>query len=217
MSARGLFITIEGGEGAGKSTNIALLENYLSRHGVEVVTTREPGGTQLGEQLRSLLLETRPEPISAMAELLLLFAARAQHIHDVIEPALLHGKWVLCDRFTDATYAYQCGGRGIQPEIVSCLEGVVQNDLRPDHTILMDVPVEVGISRAYNRGALDRFEQESVDFFERVRACYLELAKASADRFYILDVGRPLVDVQRDLLDYAGVLLSHWSGRQERS
>lgn len=217
MGTRGLFITIEGGEGAGKSTNIAFLENYLSGHGVDVVTTREPGGTLLGEQVRSLLLETRPEPISAMAELLLLFAARAQHVHDVIEPALLHGKWVLCDRFTDATYAYQCGGRGIQPEIVSCLEGIVQNDLRPDYTILMDLPVAVGISRARNRGALDRFEQESLDFFERIRACYLELAKASSHRFYILDVGRPLVDVQRDLLDYAGVLLSHWCRRRQSS
>lgn len=217
MGVKGLFITIEGGEGVGKSTNIALLETFLTERGVEIISTREPGGTQLGEDIRSLLLQTRPAPISPMAELLLIFAARAQHIRDVIEPALDQGKWVLCDRFTDATYAYQCGGRGIPTEVVSSLERLVQNDLRPDYTILLDVPVAVGMSRAHNRGTLDRFEQESPEFFERVRESYLEMAKANTDRYHILDAGCPLEHVQSALLDYASTLLDLWSRIQQRS
>lgn len=214
MSARGLFITIEGGEGVGKSTNIALLEKFLVGQGIDIVTTREPGGTPLGEEIRSMLLQTRVKPIDALAELLLIFAARAQHISNVIEPALDSGKWVLCDRFTDATYAYQCGGRGLQPESVSRLEDMIQKKLRPDFTILLDGPVDIGMARARRRGILDRFEQESLDFFERVRASYLELAKANSVRFHILDVSRPLDDVQRELLDYASELIAHWSERK---
>jgi dTMP kinase len=217
MAARGLFITIEGGEGVGKSTNITFLMNYLTRGGIDIVTTREPGGTELGEEIRSLLLQTRSERICTVAELLLIFAARAQHIRHVIEPALSQGRWVLCDRFTDATYAYQCGGRGIQAEVVSLLEQIVQNELRPDHTLLLDAPVAVGMSRARSRGMLDRFEQESPEFFERVRASYLELANASGGRFHILDVGRPLVDVQRELLEFANKLISHWYKSQQPS
>lgn len=211
MGARGLFITIEGGEGVGKSTNLAFLKSILTDRGVDVVSTREPGGTPLGEDIRELLLQTRPVTISSMAELLLIFAARAQHIRDVIEPALNNGKWVICDRFTDATYAYQCGGRGLSSEVVRCLENLVQKELHPDHTLLLDVPTTVGLSRARNRGALDRFEQESQDFFERVRVSYLEMAKAGGDRFRVLDVGRPLVDIQQDLRDFAGELLSRWT------
>lgn len=215
MPARGLFITVEGGEGVGKTTNITLLANYLTERGVDLVTTREPGGTQLGEDIRSLLLQPHSEPISIMAELLLIFAARAQHIREVIEPALSQGKWVLCDRFTDATYAYQCGGRGIQSDLVNQLERLVQNGLCPDRTILMDAPVEVGMSRARDRGALDRFERESPEFFERVRASYLQLANANGERYHILDVGRPLEDVQSELLSIANDLMSLWLGRQQ--
>jgi dTMP kinase len=217
MAARGLFITIEGGEGVGKSTNITLLDNFLTGCGIEIITTREPGGTQLGEEIRSLLLQPRSEPIGRMAELLLIFAARAQHIRDVIEPALSLGKWVLCDRFTDARYAYQCGGRGIPADVVSRLERLVQNELRPDHTILLDAPVAVGMSRARSRGRLDRFEQESPEFFERVRASYLERANAGGGRFHILDVERPLEVVQQELLGFASELMSYWSRRQQPS
>lgn len=217
MFARGLFITIEGGEGVGKSTNINHLAHFLSEHGIDVVLTREPGGTQLGEQIRSLLLEPCPEQISPMAELLLIFAARAQHIVHVIEPALNHGKWVLCDRFTDATYAYQCGGRGIRADLIQSLENLVQNELRPDCTILLDAPVTIGMSRAIGRGALDRIELESLEFFQRVRETYLELAKVSEGRIYILDVKRPLPDVQRELIEFAAGLVSQWDRRKQHS
>jgi dTMP kinase len=217
MCPRGLFITIEGGEGVGKSTNIAFLERILSQRGIDVVVTREPGGTQLGEEIRSLLLNVRHDEISPMSELLLIFAARAQHILQVIEPALSQGSWVLCDRFTDATYAYQCGGRGIEVALVSCLEKMVQNELRPDSTILLDAPVTIGMSRAIDRGALDRIELESIEFFQRVREAYLQLAKVSAGRVYILDVERPLADVQRELTEFAGELISQWNMKKLRS
>jgi len=211
MSVRGFFITIEGGEGVGKSTNLTLLKEYISDHGVELIVTREPGGTPLGEDIRALLLGSRPTPIDSLAELLLIFAARAQHIHEVIEPALRDGKWVLCDRFTDATYAYQCGGRGLDPATVVSLEKLVQKNLRPDFTLLLDAPIDVGLSRARDRGALDRFEQESQEFFERVRASYLELAKGNADRYSVVDVARPLIDVQRDIHEFASEVLEAWS------
>lgn len=213
MSTRGFFITIEGGEGVGKSTNIAFLRDVLEKYNVDIVTTREPGGTPLGEEIRDVLLRARPEPIDPMAELLLIFAARAQHIHDVIEPALNSGKWVLCDRFTDATYAYQCGGRGIPSEAVAKLEKLVLDQLRPDYTLLLDVPVTVGMARASMRGDLDRFEQESQEFFERVRSCYLKLATAGGRRYHIIEVGRQLAEVQKDILVFADTLLSDWTRR----
>lgn len=217
MGKRGCFITIEGAEGVGKSTNINSLKDFLEGRGVDTVVTREPGGTPLGEEIRSVLLRSRPEPICSIAELLLIFAARAQHIHEVIEPALSEGKWVLSDRFTDATYAYQCGGRGIPAEVVSRVEDLVQAQLRPDRTVLLDAAVEIGMSRARNRGVLDRFEQESAEFFERVRATYLERANSDSSRFYILDVSRPLEDVQHDLLVFADELLSHWCEKRPPS
>ncbi len=154
MSSRGLFITIEGGEGVGKSTHIAVLQDFLTRNDIDLVMTREPGGTSLGEGLRELLLTPRDEPVSATAELLLIFAARAQHVHEVIEPALARGQWVISDRFTDATYAYQGGGRGLDVEAVRQLENLVQGTLRPDLTLLLDAPVEVGMARARGRGRL---------------------------------------------------------------
>lgn len=217
MSARGLFVTVEGGEGVGKSTNLVFLKNYLSNNGIEVVITREPGGTYLGEEIRELLLQVRREQVDAMAELLLIFAARAQHIRELIEPALAAGKWVLCDRFTDATYAYQCGGRGVELKTVRRLEELVQGNLRPDYTVLLDVAVEIGMDRARGRGDLDRFEQETLDFFERVRSSYLEQAKNSNGRYRLIDAGRSLDEVQRELLEFGKELLSGWILRQPGS
>jgi dTMP kinase len=213
MSTRGLFITMEGGEGVGKSTNLAFLSSFLSDSGVDIVVTREPGGTLLGEEVRELLLQVRPEPVDAMTELLLIFAARAQHIRELIEPALAAGKWVLCDRFTDATYAYQCGGRGVDREAVRRLEELVQGELRPDYTLLLDAPVSVGMARARGRGELDRFEQETLDFFERVRSSYLEQAVDSSGRYRVANAALPLEEVQQELRDIGGELLSCWHGR----
>ena len=176
--ARPLFITIEGGEGVGKSTNIATLEAWLQRHQIDYCLTREPGGTPLAERVRELLLGIEDELLSPAAELLLVFAARAQHLERVIKPALARGEWVLCDRFTDATYAYQGGGRGSPKAHIAALEQQVQAGLKPDYTLLLDAPVEVGLERADRRGELDRFETEQRAFFERVRNCYLERAAA---------------------------------------
>ena len=153
MSSRGLFITVEGGEGVGKSTNMAFLEEHLISRGVDLLVTREPGGSRLGEEIRQLLLAVRDEEVCPTAELLLIFAARAQHIRERIEPSLAAGKWVLCDRFTDATYAYQSGGRGVPANAVQRLETLVQGELRPDYTLLLDAPVSVGLARARGRGA----------------------------------------------------------------
>lgn len=199
MSVKGLLITLEGGEGVGKSTGMDYLQEILRSQGVDIVVTREPGGTHFGERVRDLLLEIRQEPMSDMAELLLIFAARAQHLREVIVPALAQGKWVLCDRFTDATYAYQCGGRGIDTAAVSCLETLVQGALRPHATILFDAPVAVGMTRAKNRGELDRFEREPNDFFDAVRNNYLTRAQRESDRFLIIDAGEPLPKVQQSL------------------
>jgi dTMP kinase len=210
---RGLFITVEGGEGVGKSTNIAYLENYLADHGVELTVTREPGGTRLGEELRSLLVAPREEPMNPMAELLMIFAARAQHLSAVIEPALAAGRWVLCDRFTDATYAYQAGGRGLPAERVRRLESLVQADLRPDFTLLFDAPVDVGLDRAQQRGELDRFEQEETAFFERVRQTYLRLARESSGRFRVVDASQPLEAVREQLHGICTELLDCWGVR----
>jgi dTMP kinase len=196
---RGSFITVEGGEGVGKSTNIAFIAERLRAAGHEPLLTREPGGTALAESIRALLLEPRPEPIAQMTELLLVFAARAQHLAEVIEPALAAGRWVLCDRFTDATYAYQGAGRGLDRGAIGELERLVQGERRPDLTILLDAPVEIGRQRASARGALDRFEQEQQAFFERVRQDYLQRAGREPGRFRIIDAARPLLQVQEQL------------------
>jgi dTMP kinase len=213
MTARGLFITVEGGEGVGKSTNIAFLEEHLKSRGVDLLVTREPGGSKLGEELRRLLLTVDDEPLDPMAELLLMFAARAQHIARRIEPALAAGRWVLCDRFTDATYAYQCGGRGLDREAVSTLELLVQGVLRPDCTLLLDAPVSTGMARARGRGELDRFELEELGFFERVRATYLELADSSSGRYRVIDASQPLAQVQQQLLKVCSELTACWGVR----
>jgi len=188
---RGKFITIEGGEGVGKSTQIAALRDYLSARGVNVIVTREPGGTPRAERIRELLLEQSPEPMPPVCELLLMFAARATHVANVIEPALARGDWVVCDRFTDATYAYQGSGRGMDVRDIAMLEELVQGSLRPDLTILLDVCLDVSAARARQRNALsgsvDRFEGEQRAFFERVRTGYLQRARAEPGRFAVVD------------------------------
>ena len=196
----GRFITLEGGEGVGKSSNLEFIRRHLEAAGKAVIVTREPGGTPLGEQVRGLLLDHRHNGMSADAELLLMFAARAEHLAQVIRPALAAGRWVLCDRFTDATYAYQGGGRGIATERIAALETWVQGDLRPDLTLLLDAPVAVGMARAGRRAAdADRFEREQTAFFEQVRQTYLELAKDCAERYRVIDAGQPLSAVQDQL------------------
>jgi len=195
----GLFVTLEGPEGAGKSTNREYLAERLRANGVEVLLTREPGGTPLAERIRELLLAPSDEPMAADTELLLVFAARAQHLAEVIRPALARGCVVLCDRFTDATYAYQGGGRGLSTARIAELEAFVQGELRPQLTLIFDLPVEIGLSRAAARGRLDRFEQEGRGFFEAVRQAYLTRAAAVPARYRIVDAAQPLDAVQRAL------------------
>jgi len=191
----GKFITIEGGEGVGKSTNADFIQSVLESRGCEVVVTREPGGTALGEALRSILLSADIESPVAMAELLIIFAARAQHLTTVIEPALAAGKWVLCDRFTDATYAYQGWGRNIDQRAIASLEQLVQGARRPDLTVLLDMDPSLGLSRAKERSELDRFEQEELAFFNRVREGYLARAKEEPARWLIIDASKTLDEV----------------------
>lgn len=192
----GLFITLEGPEGAGKSTNRDYLAECLRAQGIEVVLTREPGGTPLAERIREVLLAPGEEQMNPDTELLLVFAARAQHLAEVIRPALARGAVVICDRFTDSTYAYQGGGRGLCLERIATLETFVQGELRPDLTLLFDLPVEVGMARASARGRLDRFELEGRVFFDAVRAAFLTLAKAEPARYHLLDAAQPLAQVQ---------------------
>lgn len=196
---QGKFITVEGIEGVGKSTNINFIRQQLEAAGRDVVLTREPGGTPLGEAIRGLLLNPEYTGMDSTCELQLMFAARAEHLAKVVWPALEKGQWVLCDRFTDATYAYQGGGRGIDIGVIARLEQLVQGDFRPDLTLLLDVPVAVGLARAGKRGALDRFEQEKVEFFERVRNAYLDMAQRSPDRYRVVDASLPLDDVQKQI------------------
>lgn len=192
----GRFITLEGCEGVGKSTNLRFVETLLTERQIDVVVTREPGGTELAENIRNLLLTKHHESVTPKAELLLMFAARSQHIYHVILPALQRGAWVLCDRFTDATYAYQGGGRKMDTGTIAWLENTVQGDLRPDLTLLLDAPVEIGMRRARNRGLLDRFESEQLEFFERVREAYRQRAHLYPDRYAIIDAALPLPEVQ---------------------
>lgn len=197
--AHGFFITIEGGEGAGKSTMLTFVRDWLARAGRETVVTREPGGTALGERVRDILLHAHELQIDAETEALLMFAARAEHLTRVIRPALDAGKVVLCDRFTDATYAYQGGGRGLPEERIAQLEAWVQGALRPTLTLLLDVPVETGLERARRRGAPDRFEREQREFFERVRAAYLTRAQSDSQRVRVIDASRTPAEVQQQI------------------
>lgn len=197
---KGLFITLEGGEGAGKSTQMAFVQQRL-QEGLQLVgkslqVSREPGGTELGEQIRELLLDHRQTAMDSDTELLLMFAARAQHLAQKIRPTLESGDWVLCDRFTDATYAYQGGGRGIDTQRIATLEDWVQGELRPDLTLLLDLPVDVGMARAGERGELDRFEREQLAFFERVRQTYRDRAAAEPGRYQIIDAAQSIEQVQ---------------------
>lgn len=197
--ARGKFITIEGGEGVGKTTNIAFIRAWLEQRNIAYVSTREPGGTIYGEKIRALLLDHQDEAVDPLAELLLIFAARAQHLARVIKPALERGEWVLCDRFTDATYAYQGGGRELGLEAVAVLEQFVQGSMRPDLTLILDLDPETGMQRASDRGNLDRFESEQTAFFQRVRKTYLHLAGQNPQRYAVVDASQSLVEVQQTI------------------
>jgi dTMP kinase len=200
---RGRFLTLEGIEGAGKSTVAQLTCEWLMRAGHPVRLTREPGGTALAERLRQIVLEKGSEPVSGLAEMLIMFAARAQHVDGLIRPALARGEWVVCDRFTDATRAYQGSGRGIEPALIESLAHAVHADVIPDCTLLLDLPVAAGLARARARSGphSDRFEAETVSFFERVRSGYLALARAEPQRFRVIDAGQPLAEVERSLTD----------------
>jgi dTMP kinase len=197
--ARGLFITLEGGEGAGKSTSLAFIEAWLRQAGRNPLVTREPGGTEAGEHIRGVLLHARELSMAPETEMLLMFAARAEHLARVIRPALERGRVVVCDRFTDATYAYQGGGRGIPDARIAEIEQWVQGDLRPDLTLLLDVPVDVGLQRANSRSEPDRFERENREFFERVRAAYLARAAREPARMRIVDASQPHEAVEQQL------------------
>ncbi len=196
----GKFITIEGIEGAGKSTQLTFIKKYLAEKNQLLVVTREPGGTKLGEQIRELLLTPRSEGMAVDTELLLMFAARAEHIQQVIKPALAQNKWVLSDRFTDATFAYQGGGRGIAQHRINEIANWTLQGLQPDLTLLFDLPVEVGQQRVLSRNqGIDRFEQEKIDFFQKVRDCYLERAQQEPERIKIIDANQSIASIQNQI------------------
>jgi dTMP kinase len=208
---RGRFITFEGGEGVGKSTQIRRAASFLQSAGVEVVLTREPGGTPRAEQLRRVLLERSGEPMPQACELLLMFAARSSHLANLIEPAVERGAWVLCDRFTDATYAYQGGGRGLPEADIDALVRIVHPHRQPDLTVLLDAPVAVGMARASARNGADgpdRFESERADFFERVRQCYLSRAAREPQRFRVIDASAGVDQVEASVRTALAPLLT---------
>ena len=197
---KGKFITVEGTEGVGKTTNIACIARWLDARGIDYIATREPGGTALGEKIRALLLDKDDSAMTSSTELLLMFAARAQHLEEKIIPALAAGTWVLCDRFTDATYAYQGFGRGLSLEYIKALEVLVQGDLHPDFTLILDIDPELGMSRVRARGELDRFEREAIAFFDRVRDGYRERAGDNPSRYCLVDASAPLALVQQHIV-----------------
>ena len=197
---KGLFITLEGIEGAGKSTAVDFIEDFLTKEGHDVIKTREPGGTVIGEQIREILLKNENYTLTYDTELLLVFSARAQHIQEVILPALSSGKIILCDRFTDASYAYQGGGRGIDASRINLLEKWVQGDLRPDLTLLFDLDVSIGMQRTKKRSDADRFEREEINFFKKIRNTYLERAKNEPQRFRIINSASSLESVKEQII-----------------
>ena len=198
---RGLFITVEGVEGAGKTTNIELIAEKIKAAGHNLLLTREPGGTQTGEAIREILISKELPEMHPDTELLLMFAARAEHLHRKIIPALKQGTWVLCDRFTDASYAYQGAGRGLNIEHISQLEKLVQGDLRPDYTLLFDLEADIGLGRAKSRGETDRFEQQHIDFFNRVRNQYLKMAEDDKQRYRLIHAQYDLAQVRAQVSD----------------
>ena len=204
----GKLITLEGIEGAGKSTLAQFMSAWLGRHGITVRLTREPGGTPLAERVRQIVVERGAEPVSPLTETLLMFAARALHVQNVIRPTLARGEWVVCDRFTDATRAYQGSGRGVDPALIDALALAVHGDLQADCTLLLDLPVSVGLARARTRpgASADRFEAETVEFFEKVRAGYLALARREPQRFRIIDAAAPLAEVEQRIAEALGEL-----------
>ena len=217
---RGWFVTIEGVEGAGKSTQVTVLDQALTKALAAAgqpppLVTREPGGSELGEAIRRLLLDPELPPMAERAELLLMFAARAEHVEKRIWPALQSGRWVLCDRFTDATYAYQGGGRGLPTDWIRSLEWLVQQGQGPDRTLLLDLPVEIGMQRVASRGGQDRIEQENLGFFTRVRQAYLERSRAQPARFTVLDAGRSVDEVSADVAHLAAVWVQQWVAAQD--
>jgi len=211
MKRRGRFITLEGVEGVGKSTQLQAICARLREHGLTVLETREPGGTPEADEIRATLLKVRSGGFDPMAELLLMFAARAVHVEKLIRPALATGSWVVCDRFTDASFAYQGGGRGIISSRIAALERMVLKGLKPDLTLLLDVPVSVGMARARQRGSLDRFEQEQDAFFQRVRRVYLARARREPRRIRVVDAGQDLVAVRRDVVAIIDSVLKRWA------
>lgn len=209
-SARGRFITLEGLEGVGKSTHMEFVSSWLRDHGFTVVATREPGGTPEADEIRSTLLKVRGGAFDPTAELLLMFAARAVHVERLIRPALAAGTWVVCDRFTDASYGYQGGGRGIPMARIAALERMVLRGLKPDMTLLLDAPLDVGMTRVRNRGELDRFEQEQDDFFQRVRKVYLARAKREPRRIKRVDAAQSIPAVQAAIAKLLEAGLKRW-------
>lgn len=199
MSGAGRFVTVEGGEGVGKSSGLEFLRGLIEARGFDVLTTREPGGTPAAERIRALLLEHGDEPMPDAAELLLFFAARSLHVENLIRPALARGSWVVCDRFTDTTRAYQWSGRGLDRDLIERLAALVHPDLEPDLTLLLDAPAEVGRGRARRRGDADRLEQEESTFHRRVRGGYLALAAEVPERFCVIDATQPIAGVRADI------------------
>ncbi|GAA4354960.1 dTMP kinase [Kangiella marina] len=197
--SKGRFITVEGTEGVGKSTNMAYVKQWLERKGHEVIHTREPGGTPFAEEIRGLLLSKREERVNEQTELLLMFAARCQHVYNKIIPALDAGTWVLCDRFTDASYAYQGAGRNLGFDKLKQLEEWSLQGFKPDLTLMLDLPIEVGLERARQRGPADRFEEEEIDFFNKVREGYLNIAQAEPDRMKVINAEGSIEDVQQQI------------------
>ncbi len=211
-TATGRLITFEGIEGAGKSTQLQVLGEHLRGQGIEVCLTREPGGTAMAEKIRDLLLDTETPEMAADTELLLMFAARADHLAHTIRPALANGIWVLSDRFTDASYAYQGAGRGVAEERIQSLEEWTQQELRPDLVLLLDLPAELGLQRATSRGSSDRFENEALDFFTRARSCYQKRAMQYPDRYRIIEASEPPDEVGRQVLGAVDKMMNtHWS------
>lgn len=211
---RGKFLTIEGVEGVGKTTNIQFIKEWLTLKKIPYLTSREPGGTPFAEEIRQMLLAPRDEAVCNKAELLLMFAARAQHIEQVIKPQLDNGNWLLCDRFTDATYAYQGAGRNMDHQMISSLQSMVQGELKPDLTLILDIPPEEGLKRATKRGSLDRFEREKGEFFERVREAYQTIAKRDPKRCVVIDASQTLADVQESIKT---ALDAFWLNLQENN